>query len=242
MDLRLPGVNRTDRDFALAWVQPYGQGRVFYTALGHFEATWRDARFQQMLRSGLLWLTGQTEAPANSRPPAQPRIAADDIDHAVGNAATLMPRAISPGTIFTVYGDNFTFGSQSAAVTPQAPRKLAGAMVLVNGQSVPIFYASPRQINALAPMALQGSSCRHPAGQCAQLDVIVPGVAAATASIGIYDRPPGVFVPTANKDGTLPASRDPCVRRCNTAEEKHLSQPRSRIQSSQELIFGGNSV
>ena len=47
------GINRTDGDFASAWVQPYGQGRVFYTALGHFEATWRDPRFQQLLRSGM---------------------------------------------------------------------------------------------------------------------------------------------------------------------------------------------
>ncbi|PWU03418.1 MAG: ThuA domain-containing protein [Terriglobia bacterium] len=65
VDLSAPGINRTDGDFASAWVQPYEQGRVFYTALGHFDSTWRDPRFQQMLRNALLWLTGQIEIPAH---------------------------------------------------------------------------------------------------------------------------------------------------------------------------------
>ena len=33
-------------DFPLAWSQSIGQGRTFYTALGHFASTWTDARFQ----------------------------------------------------------------------------------------------------------------------------------------------------------------------------------------------------
>ena len=66
VDLNAAGVNRTDGDFALAWVQPFGTGRVFYTALGHFEQTWRDPRFQQMLRQALLWLTGQIDAPSEA--------------------------------------------------------------------------------------------------------------------------------------------------------------------------------
>jgi type 1 glutamine amidotransferase len=34
----------------------YGGGRVFYTALGHEEAVWRDPRFQQLLRNAALWV------------------------------------------------------------------------------------------------------------------------------------------------------------------------------------------
>ncbi|MBY0504625.1 MAG: ThuA domain-containing protein [Bryobacteraceae bacterium] len=34
VDLKADGVNRTDNDFALAWVRSYGRGRVFYSALG----------------------------------------------------------------------------------------------------------------------------------------------------------------------------------------------------------------
>jgi uncharacterized protein (TIGR03437 family) len=194
VDMSAPGINRTDGDFALAWVQPYGQGRVFYTALGHMDTTWRDTRFQQMLRNGLLWLTGQMDAPAAPRPPAQPRIAADSIDNAIANAASFAPRTISPGTIFTVYGDNFTVGSDSQALPQQPTRKLAGAVVLVNGAPAPIFYASPRQINALAPMNLPGPRV--------EVDVVAPGVPAAAVRVSVEDRTPGVFATTTNADGT----------------------------------------
>jgi len=140
------GINRSDGDFASAWVQPYGEGRVFYTALGHFDATWRDPRFQQLLRNALLWMTRQIDAPASPRPAAAPRIASDGAGPAIGNAATMIPRALSPGTIFTIFGNHLTPGSNAA--TSLAPRKLAGATVLLNGEAVPVLYASPDQINA----------------------------------------------------------------------------------------------
>jgi len=56
VDLGAPGVNRNDRDFALAWTQSYGDGRVFYCALGHFEETWRDPRYQKVIEHALAWL------------------------------------------------------------------------------------------------------------------------------------------------------------------------------------------
>lgn len=59
VDVRIPGVNRVDHDFALAWSHEFGSGRVFYTALGHFDETWRDVRFQKMLVNALLWITKQ---------------------------------------------------------------------------------------------------------------------------------------------------------------------------------------
>jgi len=55
VDLTKPGVHRTDKDFALAWRREYGRGRVFYTALGHEEAVWRDERFQRLLVGALRW-------------------------------------------------------------------------------------------------------------------------------------------------------------------------------------------
>lgn len=49
-------------DYPLAWCRRYGAGRVFYTALGHFDATWNDPRFQQLLAQGLLWTAGRSAA------------------------------------------------------------------------------------------------------------------------------------------------------------------------------------
>lgn len=46
-------------DFPLAWVQAFGSGRVYYNALGHFPATWRDSRFQAQLSAAIRWTGGR---------------------------------------------------------------------------------------------------------------------------------------------------------------------------------------
>lgn len=45
-------------DFPLAWYQSYGNGRVFYTALGHRDDVWNDRRFQQHLLGAIRWAFG----------------------------------------------------------------------------------------------------------------------------------------------------------------------------------------
>ena len=55
VDLTLNGVRRRFYGWPLAWTRTYGRGRVFYTALGHEEAVWRDARYQQILLNAILW-------------------------------------------------------------------------------------------------------------------------------------------------------------------------------------------
>jgi type 1 glutamine amidotransferase len=42
-------------DFPLSWVKSHGRGRVFYTALGHREEIWQDARFRQHLLGAIRW-------------------------------------------------------------------------------------------------------------------------------------------------------------------------------------------
>ncbi|HTU99486.1 MAG TPA: PVC-type heme-binding CxxCH protein [Luteitalea sp.] len=37
------------------WVRTQGQGRVFYTAFGHDERTWRNPGFQELVERGTLW-------------------------------------------------------------------------------------------------------------------------------------------------------------------------------------------
>jgi uncharacterized protein len=49
MNLNVPGVNRSDGDFALAWTRSFGSGRLFYAPLGHRGEVWQDGRFQQHL-------------------------------------------------------------------------------------------------------------------------------------------------------------------------------------------------
>jgi type 1 glutamine amidotransferase len=46
-------------DYPLAWTRTQGRGRVYYNALGHFAATWQDARFQRQLRGAVNWAAGR---------------------------------------------------------------------------------------------------------------------------------------------------------------------------------------
>ena len=45
-------------DFPLSWSSSFGRGRTYYNALGHFESTWTDARFQRQLLAAIRWLAG----------------------------------------------------------------------------------------------------------------------------------------------------------------------------------------
>ena len=57
VDLTRAGVYRRSYGWPLAWARFYGQGRVFYTALGHEGAIWRDSRYQRVLLNAILWTT-----------------------------------------------------------------------------------------------------------------------------------------------------------------------------------------
>ena len=46
-------------DYPLAWVQSYGNGRVYYNALGHFASTWTDPRFQRQITGAIRWAAGR---------------------------------------------------------------------------------------------------------------------------------------------------------------------------------------
>lgn len=41
------------------WVKDYGKGRVFYTAYGHDERTWKNPEFLKMLKNGVIWAVGK---------------------------------------------------------------------------------------------------------------------------------------------------------------------------------------
>jgi uncharacterized protein len=55
VDLSREGVHQRSYGWPLAWTRSYDQGRVFYTALGHEEAVWRDERHQRLLLNAIRW-------------------------------------------------------------------------------------------------------------------------------------------------------------------------------------------
>jgi type 1 glutamine amidotransferase len=60
--LNAASVNTTG-DYPLVWCKSYGEGRVYYNALGHFDETWLDPRFQSQLLGAMQWATGLNDAP-----------------------------------------------------------------------------------------------------------------------------------------------------------------------------------
>ncbi|MDW8106089.1 MAG: ThuA domain-containing protein [Armatimonadota bacterium] len=49
-----PNANKPG-DYLLAWCREYGNGRVFYTALGHRLEVWESEAYQRHLLGGILW-------------------------------------------------------------------------------------------------------------------------------------------------------------------------------------------
>jgi type 1 glutamine amidotransferase len=60
LDARSVGANPATEDHPLAWCSSFGSGRAFYTALGHFDELWEDARFHRLLMNGFRWAAGRT--------------------------------------------------------------------------------------------------------------------------------------------------------------------------------------
>ncbi len=54
-------IYRADHDFPVAWVKMYGNGRVFYSGLGHIEESWNDPDIIKLNFEGIKWALGMTE-------------------------------------------------------------------------------------------------------------------------------------------------------------------------------------
>jgi type 1 glutamine amidotransferase len=74
LDLNNPKVNRQAKHFPVSWAKTHGKGRVFYTALGDWEETWKDPRYREHLTRGIRWamrLEGD-ESLSSGPPPRDP--------------------------------------------------------------------------------------------------------------------------------------------------------------------------
>jgi type 1 glutamine amidotransferase len=49
-------------NFPMTWARKHGQGRVFYTSMGHREDVWESPMYQGLLLGALGWATGRVEA------------------------------------------------------------------------------------------------------------------------------------------------------------------------------------
>lgn len=72
-NMTVPWIHRKDNDFALAWVRSYGNGRVFYCAIGHRTEHWWNPTILQFYLDAIQFACGDLQAdttplgPLNSR-------------------------------------------------------------------------------------------------------------------------------------------------------------------------------
>ena len=72
--------------FPETWARKHGEGRVFYTSLGHREDVWESPMFQKMMVGALAWAVGNVNADVSP-----------NLDK-VAPQATVMPKQSTPPT------------------------------------------------------------------------------------------------------------------------------------------------
>lgn len=71
LDLTKPLVHRKDRDFPAAWAKAYGNGRVFYSILGHEAEDWDNPAVNQMYFEAIRWALKLVDGDTTSLPPSR---------------------------------------------------------------------------------------------------------------------------------------------------------------------------
>jgi len=61
-------LHRTDGDLPLAWAKTYGNGRVFYSSLGHASSTWDNPAVYRLYFEALKWSLRLTDGDPTPRP------------------------------------------------------------------------------------------------------------------------------------------------------------------------------
>jgi uncharacterized protein (TIGR03437 family) len=100
----------------------------------------------------------------------------------VVNAASFASQ-ISPGALATVFGSNFAL--RNASANAPLPTSLAGVSVSVNGQSAPLLYVTPTQVNFQVPWETALGS--------ATVTVNVNGGASNSITVSVLGAAPGLF-------------------------------------------------
>jgi uncharacterized protein (TIGR03437 family) len=104
----------------------------------------------------------------------------------VGAASPVSFTALAPGGIISIYGSLLADSSASATNIP-LPTTLGNANVIIGGQTVPLYFASPGQINAVVPFGLNTNTSYS---VLIQRDLAI----SSPVAVDIADAQPGAFL------------------------------------------------
>jgi type 1 glutamine amidotransferase len=97
-NMGVPWIHRNDNDFALAWVHPYGKGRVFYCAFGHRTEIWWNPAILKFYLDAIQFATGDLDAPMIPRSDYHPAKRAPGPTPPEVRAAKMKAKEIPPPT------------------------------------------------------------------------------------------------------------------------------------------------
>lgn len=147
-----------------------------------------------------LILCGKTQCPAATPVP---------VLQSVTDSAAYGPR-VAPGSLATIFGTNLASGDPVSASGFPLPTSLGGSSVTIGGESVPLLYVSPSQINFQVPTSVQSGSVG--------MVVHGPGGASTSFNFTVTSSAPAMFqygtnhALAQNSDGvTLNSASDPAV-------------------------------
>jgi uncharacterized protein (TIGR03437 family) len=92
---------------------------------------------------------------------------------------------IAPGSLFAIYGENFSAGGESAAAGPDLPYQVAGVSACVERQPAPLYFAAPGEIRAQMPWETEPGS--------RELIVYRGGVGSQPSPAEVLAQAPGIF-------------------------------------------------
>jgi uncharacterized protein (TIGR03437 family) len=103
----------------------------------------------------------------------------------VSNGADFKAGETAPGSIFSIFGEDLGAAPGVDAAVLPLPGNIGPAHVTVNGETAPLFYAGPGQINAQMPLDI-------PPG-LATVEVTNGNVKSNAAAVMVPEAAPGIF-------------------------------------------------
>ncbi len=126
----------------------------------------------------------------------------------VTNAASLLPGAIAPGEIISIFGSGIgpQIGVGAQLATAQTLAMTIGdTQVLFNGTPGALLYAQARQINVQVPYEIAGLAS-------VDIQIFYANVAKAKFTVGVTGCAPAIFPVALNEDGRLNSDVNPAAR------------------------------
>jgi uncharacterized protein (TIGR03437 family) len=184
--------------------------KLLNAADGAYAATWVPASVADKIAvrynaSAPGLQSSSVETIGSVAPNEAPTLARNGILH---NLSPLLGGPLAPGTIVAIFGESMAAGV-TAPVSLPLPTEVSGTSVIIGGLEAPLYFVSPKQINAMIPFELNpgrpyqvivsaNNALTMP--ETIQMEPVQPGVAAF---------PDGKIIAQHSSDGSLVTTDNP---------------------------------